>query len=61
MKRKAGTVCTALGIALLLAALSLFGYNEWQSARAGQAASAALEQIAPLWAKRNGAGCHAGG
>lgn len=50
MKRKAGTVCTALGIALLLAALSLFGYNEWQSAKAGQAASAALEEIAPLWA-----------
>ena len=34
MKRKAGMICMILGAVLIGAALSLFLYNEWDSARA---------------------------
>lgn len=50
MKHKAGTVCMALGIALLIAALSLFGYNEWRSNQAGQASDSVLEKLSPMMA-----------
>lgn len=50
MKNKAGTVCMALGIALLIAALSLFGYNEWRSNQAGQASDSVLEKLSPMMA-----------
>ena len=46
MKHKLGAACMAAGLALFLAALCLFAYNEWQSYNAGRAADAALQALA---------------
>ena len=45
-RRNAGAACMAVGIALFLAALSLFCFNEGQSAAAGAKARTALEGLA---------------
>ena len=45
MKRKAGMICMILGAVLIGAALSLFLYNEWDSARAEARAEQVLEQM----------------
>ena len=45
MKRRAGMICMILGAVLIGAALSLFLYNEWDSARAEERAEQVLEQI----------------
>ena len=45
MKRKFGTICMFLGTALVLAALSLFLWNRWDDARAGEAAAQILTQL----------------
>lgn len=45
MKRKAGMICMILGAVLIGAALSLFLYNEWDSARAEECAEQVLEQM----------------
>lgn len=45
MKRKAGMICMILGAVLIGAALSLFMYNEWDSARAEECAEQVLEQM----------------
>lgn len=44
MGRKAGNICLLLGTALILAALSLFLWNQWEDSRAG----ASVEKILPL-------------
>ncbi len=44
MGRKAGNLCLVLGTALILAALSLFLWNQWEDSRAG----ASVEKILPL-------------
>ena len=45
MKRRAGMICMILGAVLIGAALSLFLYNEWDSARAEECAEQVLEQM----------------
>lgn len=45
MGRKAGTVCMFLGAALIVAALSLFLWNQWEDHQADAAAGAALSQV----------------
>ena len=45
MKRRAGMICMILGAVLIGVALSLFLYNEWDSARAEERAEQVLEQI----------------
>ena len=45
MRRKAGMICMILGAVLIGAALSLFLYNEWDSARAEERAEQVLEQM----------------
>ena len=45
MKRTAGMICMILGAVLIGAALSLFLYNEWDSARAEERAEQVLEQM----------------
>lgn len=45
MKRRAGMICMILGAVLIGAALSLFLYNEWDSARAEERAEQVLEQM----------------
>ena len=45
MKRRAGMICMILGAVLIGAALSLFLYNEWDSARAEERAERVLEQM----------------
>lgn len=45
MKRRAGMICMILGAVLIEAALSLFLYNEWDSARAEERAERVLEQM----------------
>ena len=44
MGRKAGNLCLVLGTALILAARSLFLWNQWEDSRAG----ASVEKILPL-------------
>lgn len=46
MARKAGAVLMALGAALVVAALGLFVFNQWQDHRADAAAASALAQVA---------------
>lgn len=48
MSRKIGTVCMLLGTVLILAALSLFLWNQKEASQAGQAA----EQVLPLLMER---------
>ena len=45
MKRRAGMICMILGAVLIGAALSLFLYNEWDSARAEEREEQVLEQM----------------
>lgn len=45
MRRKAGTVCIILGAALILAALSLFLWNQKEDAKAGDAVEEVLPQV----------------
>lgn len=45
MGRKIGTLCMILGAALILAALSLFLWNQWEDQQADAAASDALTQL----------------
>ena len=45
MKRRAGMICMILGAVLIGVALSLFLYNEWDSARAEERAEQILEQM----------------
>lgn len=45
MKRRAGMICMILGAVLIGVALSLFLYNEWDSARAEERAEQVLEQM----------------
>lgn len=45
MKSKLGTVLIALGVLALLAAAGLFGYNQWDNARAEKAADQVLTQL----------------
>lgn len=44
MGRKAGNICLVLGTVLILAALSLFLWNQWEDSRAGTS----VEKILPL-------------
>lgn len=48
MGRKAGNICLVLGTVLILAALSLFLWNQWEDSRAG----ASVEKILPLVAEQ---------
>ena len=45
MRRKAGTRCMVLGAVLVLAALSLFLWNQWEDRRAGNAAQEVLSEL----------------
>lgn len=45
MRRKAGNVCMILGMALILAALSLFLYNEREARRAAEFSDDILSEI----------------
>ena len=45
MKRKIGTLLMICGAALILSALSLFGYNQWESNRAGQSVVELLPRL----------------
>ena len=45
MRNKLGTMLIVLGIAALLAAAGLFGYNQWDNARAEKAADTVLTQL----------------
>lgn len=45
MRGKLGTVCMLLGTVLLLAALSLFGWNQWEAEAAGESAAEVLAQV----------------
>ena len=45
MKSKLGTLFIALGVLALLGAACLFGYNQWDNARAEKAADAVLNQL----------------
>ncbi len=45
MKSKLGTLFIALGVLALLGAARLFGYNQWDNARAEKAADAVLNQL----------------
>ncbi len=45
MRRKAGTICMVLGAVLVLAALSLFLWNQWEDRRAGNAAQEVLSEL----------------
>lgn len=45
MRRKAGTICIILGTALILAALSLFLWNQKEAAQAGAAVEEVLPQV----------------
>ena len=45
MKSKLGTLFIALGVLALLGAAGLFGYNQWDNARAEKAADAVLNQL----------------
>ncbi len=45
MKRRIGLIFKAAGIILVCAALALFGWNQWDSYRAGQASSEVLAQL----------------
>ena len=45
MKSKLGTLFIALGVLALLGAAGLFGYNQWDNARAETAADAELNQM----------------
>ncbi len=45
MKRRIGLFFKAAGIILVCAALALFGWNQWESYRAGKASSEVLAQI----------------
>lgn len=45
MGRKIGTACMILGAALVLAALSLFLWNQWENYRAGASVEAILPQL----------------
>ena len=45
MKRKLGTICMLCGAALILSALSLFGYNQWEEQQADQSVVELLPQL----------------
>lgn len=45
MKRKLGTILMILGAVLICSALSLLGYNRWDSDRAGAASETVLESV----------------
>ena len=45
MKSKLGTLFIVLGVLALLGAAGLFGYNQWDNARAEKAADAVLNQL----------------
>lgn len=45
MKRRFGVICVILGAVLLLSAASLYAYNEWENAQAGQRAQDAMSQV----------------
>lgn len=45
MKRRFGLIFKAAGMILVCAALALFGWNQWESYRAGEAASEVLAQL----------------
>lgn len=45
MKRKIGTIFMICGVALILSALSLFGYNQWEAFRADRSAQDLLSQL----------------
>lgn len=45
MKNKAGHICTAVGILLILAALAIWSYNEWDADRADHAAQTLLTEV----------------
>ena len=45
MRNKLGSLLIALGVLALLGAVGLFGYNQWDNARAEKAADAVLTQL----------------
>lgn len=45
MRNKLGSLLIALGVLALLGAAGLFGYNQWDNARAEKAANAVLTQL----------------
>ena len=45
MKRKLGTIFMLCGAALILSALSLFGYNQWEEQQANQSVVEPLPQL----------------
>ncbi len=45
MRRRVGNICIAVGAVLIAAALGLFGYNQYDNARAGNAAEDILAEV----------------
>ena len=45
MRNKRGLVCIALGLALILSAVGLTGYNMWDEKAAGEKADQAYRQL----------------
>ena len=44
-KASPGVICVLLGVVLLLAALSLYGYNRWEDAQAGAEAQTVVQDL----------------
>lgn len=45
MGNKAGHICTVIGILLILAALAIWNYNEWDADRADYTAQTLLTEV----------------
>ncbi len=45
MKGRIGVICVILGVVLLLGSASLYFYNEWENAEAGESAQKAMSQV----------------
>ena len=45
MKQKIGKLCMALGIVLILSAVGLLGYNQWDASRADKASQEVLDEL----------------
>ena len=45
MHKRISLLCITIGAVLLISALLLFGYNEWESIQAGQASQDVLGQM----------------
>ena len=45
MPKRAGIIFVTIGVVLILSALLLFFYNEWEDHRAGQQAESLMDEI----------------